>query len=203
MGIVFEAQGWEFPVELNDEETEILALNELRDMGHRGWLGLTEFSSNRYPILWPTFETYFPGGLTNSAGKPVTDLITECLARDIDQNPGHARWVECPDGEHQCFYMDRNNPVWREYLEAVIRIQIDAGFDSIQLDEAELPLGAMQYGACFCRDCMAGFRRHLQQQPEPPAELAGVNLATFHYGDWLRERGVAVPLRLPVGGVAT
>ena len=64
MGIVFEAQGWEFPVELNDDETEILALNELRGVGHRDWLGLREFSSNRYPKLWPAFETYFPGGLT-------------------------------------------------------------------------------------------------------------------------------------------
>jgi hypothetical protein len=189
MGIVFEAQGWEFPVELNDDETEILALNELRGVGHRDWLGLREFSSNRYPHLWPAFETYFPGGLTNSLGEPVTDLITECVARDIDQNPCHARWVECPDRDHQCFYMDRNNPVWREYLKAVIRIQIDAGVDGIQLDEAELPLGAMQYGACFCKDCMAGFRRHLQDQPARPSELDGVDLATFHYGDWLRERG--------------
>ncbi len=189
MGIVFEAQGWEFPVELNDDETQILALNELRGVGHRDWLGLREFSANRYPGLWPAFETYFPGGLTNSAGEPVTDLIDECVARDIDQNPCHARWVECPDRDHQCFYMDRNNPVWREYLKAVLRIQIDAGVDGIQLDEAELPLGAMQYGACFCRDCMAGFRTHLQGLGTPPAELAGVDLATFHYGDWLRAQG--------------
>ena len=119
----------------------------------------------------------------------MTDLITECVARDIDQNPCHARWVECPDREHQCFYMDRNNPVWREYLKAVIRIQIDAGVDGIQLDEAELPLGAMQYGACFCTDCMAGFRGYLPGWTTPPAELAGVDLATFHYGDWLREQG--------------
>src|ERR671917_138157 len=189
MGIVFEAQGWEFPVELNDDETEILALNELRGVGHRDWLGLREFSANRYPKLWAPVEKYFPGGLVNSDGEPVTDLIAECVARDIDQNPCHARWVECPDREHQCFYMDRNNPVWREYLKAVIRIQIDAGVDGIQLDEAELPLGAMQYGACFCKDCMAGFRRHLSGRLEPPAELAGVDLSTFHYGDWLRERG--------------
>src|SRR5918993_461812 len=95
MGIVFEAQGWEFPVELNDDETEILALNELRGVGHRDWLGLREFSSNRYPKLWPAFETYFPGGLRNSRGEPVTDLIEECVARDIDQNPCQARWGRC------------------------------------------------------------------------------------------------------------
>jgi hypothetical protein len=87
--------------------------------------------------------------------------------------------------------MDRNNPVWREYLKAVIRIQIDAGVDGIQLDEAELPMGAFQYGACFCKSCMAGFREHLRSLP--PAELddalEGEDLTTFHYGDWLLARG--------------
>ena len=190
-GIVFEAQGWEFPVELNDDEDEILALNELRGVGHRDWLGLREFSPNRYPKLWPPFEHYFPGGLVNSDGEQVTDLIDECVARDIHQEPCHAHWVECPDRDHQCFYMDRNNPVWREYLKAVIRIQIDAGVDGIQLDEAELPMGAFQYGACFCKDCMKGFRAYLQAL-RPSAvdiELDGVDLETFHYGEWLLGAG--------------
>jgi hypothetical protein len=190
-GVVFEAQGWEFPVELNEAEDTVLALNELRGVGKRDWLGLREFSGNRYPKLWPAFESYFPGGLVNSDGEQVTDLIEECCSRDIHQVPCHAHWVECPDRDHQCFYMDRNNPVWREYLKAIIRIQIDAGVDGVQLDEAELPLGAMQYGACFCKDCMKGFRSYLQGQ-EPGARsslLEGVDLATFHYGDWLLKRG--------------
>lgn len=190
-GIVFEAQGWEFPVELDDDESRILALNELRGVGHRDWLGLREFSADRYPKLWPPFASYFPDGLRNSLGEPVTDLITECVARDIHGNPCHARWVECPDRDHQCFYMDRNNPVWRAYLKAVIKIQIDAGVDGIQLDEAELPLGAMQYGACFCRDCTTGFRDYLQAllPEEKPTELTGVDLDSFAYGPWLLAQG--------------
>ncbi len=190
-GIVFEAQGWEFPVELNEDETQVLALNELRGVGHRDWMGLREFSTNRYPNLWPPFESYFPGGIVNSDGVHVTDLVEECVARDIHQQPCHAHWVECPDREHQCFYLDRNNPVWREYLKAVIRIQIDAGVDGIQLDEAELPLGAMQYGACFCRDCMRGFNAYLSSRApqQLPAVLDGVDLRSFHYGDWLLGQG--------------
>ncbi len=117
------------------------------------------------------------------------------MVRDIHQQPCHAHWVECPDREHQCFYMDRNNPVWREYLKAVIRIQVDAGVDGIQLDEAELPMGAFQYGACFCKDCMAGFRAHLAELDPVALDtqldglLDGVDLATFHYGDWLLAQG--------------
>jgi len=190
-GIVFEAQGWEFPVELNDEEDAILALNELRGVGHRDWIGLRQFSGNRYPKLWKPLEHYFPDGLVNSDGEPVTDLLEECCSRDIHQVACHAEWVECPDREHRCYYMDRNNPVWREYLKAVIRIQIDAGVDGIQLDEAELPMGAFQYGACFCKDCMKGFRQYLKGQPEHErsADLDGVDLDAFHYGDWLLARG--------------
>ena len=190
-GIVFEVQGWEFPVELNEAEDRVLALNEPRGVGTRGWLGLREFSQNRYPDLWPPFERYFPGGLTNSDGGPVTDLLEECCSRDIYGQPCHAHWVECPDREHYCYTMDRNNPVWREYLKAIIRIQIDAGVDGVQLDEAELPLTTLQYGGCFCKDCMKGFRAYLEELPvegRDPA-LDGVDLETFHYGAWLLEQG--------------
>ena len=194
-GIVFEAQGWEFPVELDSDESAILSLNELRGVGHRDWIGLREFSQDRYPNLWKPFEHYFPDGLRNSDGDQVTDLIEECCSRDIHQAALHAEWVECPDREHQCFYMDRNNPVWREYLKAVIRIQIDAGVDGIQLDEAELPMGSFQYGGCFCKDCMKGFREYLVRLdqsdiPEPDRHaLADLDLDTFHYGEWLLEKG--------------
>ena len=191
LGIVFEAQGWEFPVELDDDESTVLALNELRGAGRRDWLGLREFSSNRYPKLWKPVEHYFPDGLVNSDGERVTDLIEECVVRDIHGEPCHAHWVECPDREHQCYYMDRNNPVWREYLKAVIRIQLDAGADGIQLDEAELPMGAFQYGACFCKDCMKGFRAYLQELKPSKVDIGldGVDLETFHYGDWLLAQG--------------
>jgi hypothetical protein len=190
-GIVFEVQGWEFPVELNEAEDTILSLNELRGVGKQGWLGLREFSQNRYPKLWPPFEHYFPGGLVNSLGEHVTDLLEECCSRDIHGVACHARWVECPDREHYSYLMDRNNPAWREYLKAIIRIQIDAGVDGIQLDEAELPITSLQYGGCFCRDCMQGFRVYLQELPatQLPAELRDVELAGFHYGAWLLERG--------------
>ena len=190
-GIVFEVQGWEMPAELNEDESQILAFNELRGAGRRVWMGLREFSQNRYPNLWPPIEKYFPNGLVDSDGEKVTDLIENCVSRDIHGVPCHARWVECPDREHECYLMDRNNPVWREYLKAIIRIQIDAGVDGIQLDEAELPITSFQYGGCFCKDCMKGFRQYLKDLPEEqlPAELHAADLETFHYGEWLLAQG--------------
>jgi len=190
-GCVFEVQGWEFPVELNEDETEVLSMNELRGVGKRGWLGLREFTQNTYPKIWKALEDYFPGGLVNSDGEKVTDILEECTSRDIYGEACHSTWVEVPGNEHYAYLMDRNNPVWREYLKAIIRIQIDAGVAGVHLDEADLPIFATGYGGCFCRDCMKLFRAYLQALPavQLPEALKDTDLETFHYGSWLLERG--------------
>jgi len=190
-GCVFEVQGWEFPVELNDDETEILSMNELRGVGKRRWLGLREFTQNTYPKIWKPFEDYFPDGLVNSDGEKVTDILEECTSRDIYGEACHSTWVEVPENDHYAYLMDRNNPVWREYLKAVIRIQIDAGVAGVHLDEADLPIFATGYGGCFCKDCMKLFRAWLQALPadDLPEDLMDTDLETFHYGSWLLERG--------------
>jgi hypothetical protein len=190
-GIVFEVQGWEFPVELNEDETKILSMNELRGAGKSGFLGLREFTQNTYPKLWKPLEHYFPDGLVNSDGERVTDILEECTSRDIYGEACHSTWVEVPGNTHYAYLMDRNNPVWREYLKAVIRIQIDAGVAGVELDEADLPIFATGYGGCFCKDCMKLFRAHLQALPsdQVPEDLKDTDLDTFHYGSWLLERG--------------
>jgi hypothetical protein len=190
-GCVFEVQGWEFPVELNDDESEVLSMNELRGVGKPGFLGLREFTQNTYPKIWKPFEHYFPDGLANSDGDKVTDILEECTSRDIYGEACHSTWVEVPGNTHYAYLMDRNNPVWREYLKAIIRIQIDAGVAGVHLDEADLPIFATGYGGCFCKDCMKLFRGYLQELPadQLPEPLKGTDLDTFHYGSWLLERG--------------
>jgi hypothetical protein len=188
--VVFSTQGWEFPVELNDAEDEILAMNELRGVGKRGWLGLREFTQNRYPKLWDPFEKYFPDGLRNSRGELVTDLFEDACGRDIHGQPLHADWLEVPARDHICHYMDINNPVWREYLKAIVRIHVDAGVDGIQFDEPDSPISGLKYGGCFCYDCVTGFAAWLErEQPAGlPADVRDA-LPDFDYRGWLLARG--------------
>jgi hypothetical protein len=188
--VIFSTQGWECPAELNEAEDEIRAMNELRGVGKRTWLGLREFTQNTYPKIWAPFEKYFPNGLTNSRGQKVTDLFEECVSRDIHGNPHHAEWLEVPVREHICHFMDINNPVWREYLKAIVRIHVDAGVDGIQFDEPDSPLGAMNYGGSFSYDNVEGFRQYLLTVDAARVPDSVDDLETFHYGSWLLERGV-------------
>ena len=190
-GVVFE-HAWEYPVELNTEEDTILALNETRGVGDvPGWLGMREFWQDRYPKLWGPRSKYFPEPVLNAQGEEVVDILEECAQRDIDGEPCHALWIECPDREHWNYMMDRNNPVWREYLKAIVRLQIDAGVAGIHFDEAEVPLTSLQYGGCFCDTCVEGFRAYVQDLPQEdlPEDLRRVELSEFHYGRYLLDRG--------------
>ncbi len=190
-GVVFE-HAWEYPVELNADEDTVLALNETRGAGEvTGWLGMREFWQDRYPKLWAPRSKYFPDPVLNAHGEEVTDILEECAQRDIHGEPCHALWIECPDREHWNYMMDRNNPVWREYLKAIVRLQIDAGVQGVHFDESEVPITSLQYGGCFCRTCVEGFREYLAALPEGerPADVRDEDLSSFDYGRFLLERG--------------
>ncbi|GAB3597217.1 hypothetical protein [Microbacterium tumbae] len=198
-GIVFEAQAWEFPAEVADGE--VLAQNQLRGAASPTTIGLREFSTDTGPADWKPFRHYFPDGLVNSDGEQVTDLWEEVVSRDLEGRPLHAHWVEVDGKGQSCYLADRNNPVWREYLKAIVRIQIDAGAPGVQLDETDVPLLSLRYGGCFCKDCMKGFRSFLQGLPAVPAELTGIDLASFDYRTWLLDQGFragTAPQRLPL-----
>ncbi|MDQ4099738.1 MAG: hypothetical protein M3121_04500, partial [Chloroflexota bacterium] len=49
----------------------------------------------------------------------------------------------------------------------------------------------LQYGGCFCKECVRGFRAWLQRLPadELPFALREEDLSAFHYGEWLLARG--------------
>ncbi|QGQ95212.1 hypothetical protein EHS13_10090 [Paenibacillus psychroresistens] len=196
-GVVFEVQGWSFPAEISEDETELLSLNIMRGEGKKVTYGLREFSQDKYPKLFKkSFRDYFPEGLVNSDGEQVTDIWEDCAARKLDGTAVHAQWVEIVGHEQQCYQMCRNNQVWRAYLKKIIEIQIDAGVHGVHLDECELPITAIGYGGCFCKDCMKQFNVYLidrQVKGDLPSELQQMNLSAFHYGNYLNSLNAPFP----------
>ena len=199
-GIVFEVQGWEFPA-VFDENGKLIRLNLHAEETDHDWYGLREFSQDKYPDAFPThLKDYYPEGIVNSEGQPVTDLWEECTTRDLHGNPIHAEWVEVKNHEQQAYQMCRNNPVWREYLKKIIRIQIDAGVQGIQLDECELPMTSISSGGCFCKDCMREFTEYLVEQKKAGKlshEWNGIDVETFNYKDYLLEHNCSYPEGAP------
>jgi len=196
-GIVFEVQGWEFPAILSEDKKEFKELNVIKDNKEHDWYGLREFTSDKhYEVFGKKFADYFPDGLYNSDGEKVTNIWEECCARDFNGVPCHAEWVEVKNHEHIAYSMCRNNPVWREYLKQIMKIQINAGVAGIQLDECELPMTSIRYGGCFCKDCMKQFNSYLMElkaKGKLPDELMGVDLETFNYGEYLKSKNVIYP----------
>jgi len=199
-GIVFEVQGWEFPA-VFDKDGKIVRLNLHAEQGEHDWYGLREFSQDKYPNAFPTsLKDYYPDGIYNSLGEKVTDLWEECCTRDMHGVPIHAAWVEVKNHEQIGYQMCRNNPVWRDYLKKIIKIQIDAGVQGVQLDECELPMTSMGAGGCFCKDCMREFTEYLVEQKAKgklSSEWDDIDVANFNYKEYLLERNSTYPEGAP------
>ena len=200
-GIVFEVQGWEYPVVM-DQAGHIVRMNKRaeEDPGH-AWYGLREFSTNTWPDAFPTkLADYYPNGIRDESGRLVTNLWEECATRDRFGSPIHAQWVEIKGHEEQCYQMCRNNAVWRDYLKKIMMLQIDAGVPGIQLDECELPMTAISSGGCFCKSCMKQFRDELlcrRQENKLGKEWDDIDLEHFDYGEYLRDNHCTYPQGAP------
>jgi len=200
-GIVFEVQGWEYPAVI-DEQGRLIRMNlRAEEEEDHTWYGLREFSRDLYPDAFPTsLKDYYPDGIRDEEGNPVTDLWAECCSRDRFGNPIHAQWVEVKGHRETCYQMCRNNPVWRGYLKKIMEIQIDAGVPGIQLDECELPMTSIGSGGCFCKSCMKQFTDYLKEKKAAgklSAEWNGIDLDSFHYGEYLKEHNCTYPKGAP------
>ncbi len=200
-GIVFEVQGWEYPV-VTDTQGHIVRMNlRAEEQADHAWYGLREFSSDTLPEAFPTsLKDYYPEGIRDGDGNPVTDLWEECCTRDRFGQPIHAQWVEIKGHQETCYQMCRNNPVWRGYLKKIMELQIDAGVPGIQLDECELPMTSISSGGCFCKSCMRQFTAWLKERKAAGKlgpEWEGIDLETFHYGEYLKSHSCSYPEGAP------
>lgn len=202
MGIVFEVQGWEFPVVVSEDGKYMKQFNVLRDAQPHQFYGLNEFASGKFDGLFETsLKDYYPDGIYNSDGELVTNLQEEVAARTWRGDPVHAQWVEVVGHSKTCYQTCRNNPVWRDYLKKIMELQIDAGVAGIQLDEAELPITSMGAGGCFCKDCMKQFRTYLKDRKRQ-GTLSGlydeIDLDTFDYRQYVLDGGYDHPNDSPL-----
>ncbi len=205
-GIVFEVQGWEFPVVVSEDGKSMQQFNVMREGGDKSptgdEYGLREFSSGKFHGLFKTsLKDYYPDGIINSDGELVTDLWEEVAARKYYGDPVHAQWVEVVGHAKTCYQTCRNNPVWRDYLKKIIKIQIDAGVAGIQLDEAELPITSLRAGGCFCKDCRKQFTQFLKEQKVKgllDSQYASIDLDTFDYKTYINSGGYTFPDGAPL-----
>lgn len=202
MGIVFEVQGWEFPVAVSGDGKYMRQFNVIREGQATEYYGLNEFASGKFDGLFrTTLKDYYPNGIVNSDGEVVTDLQEEVAARTFRGEPVHAQWVEVVNHSKTCYQTCRNNPVWRDYLKKIMELQIDAGVAGIQLDEAELPITSMGAGGCFCKDCRKQFREYLiekKREGKLSPAFDGIDVETFDYQRYLLEKGCSHPTDAPM-----
>jgi len=83
-----------------------------------------------------------------------------------------------------------NNPEGRQNFLQAVQNTIQAGVDSLQVDDPKMNLETLRLGGCFCSYCVAGFREYLDQNLAPKElESMGINsILQFDFKKYLQDR---------------
>ncbi len=87
-----------------------------------------------------------------------------------------------------------NSPVWQDFLMEQARRLVDAGVDGIVLDEVDGTAGSVGRGGSFGEPDMSMFRQYLASRytaQQLSTQFGIGNIATFHYGNYIRARGLS------------
>jgi len=148
---------------------------------------------------------FFQGAVTNSLstmrdllGLPATADASEtrafirrygCLSLDGSPNeqPWKRHWTNPFSRCSGCC----SNPEFEALYIRALRTYIDVGATMIQRDEGAGNAARPNYGGCFCKYCMRGFRAFLRktQTPTQLDRLGIGNIDMFNYRDCLRAAG--------------
>ncbi len=187
--VLWKAQLWEFGAEFNEDESELLALNIHRDVSdNRGYIGMSELSTNRYPKLFEPIEKYFPNGLLDYKGEPVTDFLKEFKSVSLEGRDIMSYWLMAPDHDHRCYTPCCNKDSFLRYLKRDVEMMIDAGAGGLHIDEYDTPKHVLHNAGCFCPECMHKFRLYLKEHQIPLPEDAG-DVDSFDYREYLLKKG--------------
>ncbi len=127
-----------------------------------------------------------------------TPDFLEARCRNLAGEPFIVPWLW--DHKHKgqpAWWFCTNSPLYRRFLESRIERMMKAPLDGLHIDDYTGTAGAVTWlSACFCGDCMAGFRDYLAQRAardemkEKLAALGIADLASFDYRRFLLGRGV-------------
>ena len=131
-----------------------------------------------------TGASLFVPDAADEAGLEKYNILT------ADGRPTTAPWMRQWNGGPGHWYCV-NRPAVRQAFLADLKRQLDMGVQDIQRDDPAANGAAVRWGACFCPDCMAGFRAYLHDQvsPEKLKALGIDDLSTFDYGKYLLSIG--------------
>lgn len=128
----------------------------------------------------------------------------DSVCRDLDGKPILVPWLwDHKHKGHPAYWFCTNAPGYRKYLRNQIRLLCQANIDGLHIDDYNGTAGAEWQGGCFCRHCMAAFREYLRENVSVTRlkECGVGSLADFHYGRFLRDRGITKDeYRRKVGG---
>ncbi len=135
-------------------------------------------------------ETY-QGTINSLPGHSNTKA--HCL--DLDGKPMVAPWMVAFSRTAPVYWGCNNRAQFMETSVERAARALDAGADSIQFDDWAMITSASRWGgACFCDDCLNGFREYLKSHlsEEERTKLKVGNLDGFDYRSYLKQQhGIA------------
>ncbi|MDO4336827.1 MAG: hypothetical protein Q4C91_01930 [Eubacteriales bacterium] len=187
--VLWKAQLWEFGAEFNNNETELLSLNLLRNASaNHGYIGMSELSVNKYPHIFSPIEKYFPRGLLDYKGNKVKDFLQEFKAVSLENRNILSKWLMVKGHDHKCYTPCCNKESYLSYMKRNVEMMIDAGAGGLHIDEFASQKHVLSNAGCFCPECMENFRQYLKKNRIALPEEAG-ELKDFDYREYLLRKG--------------
>jgi len=141
----------------------------------------------------------FQGRVELDAGwKGMIDFdpdFMKSVCRTLDGEPIKLPWFSGrTHNGHPPYWFCTNSPGFHEFMKRQVETALTADVDALMLDSQTCTLQVLRMGGCFCRSCMAGFRKFLDEHTTPAslAEYGISDLNRFDYGKFLRRRGITV-----------
>ena len=143
--------------------------------GTRDWIGLREFSQNRYPKLWKPFEHYFPGRpgqqRRRAGHRPHRGVL---LARHPPAAAATPSGSSAPTASTTATTWTATTRSGGSTSRRSSASRSTPGVDGVQLDEAELPMGALPVR----RLLLQGLHEGVPRLPAGPATASASRSST-------------------------